>query len=430
MQDLFFKQGLRKIGAYLKLEEDTIFSIPEYQRPYSWQIVQCDKLWQDIVDYIDSGIKDSYFFGTIIINCQNNDEIFSLIDGQQRTTSFLLLLKALLICINIAIGKTSQDDDSEILFRGLTERRRKIMGILYKAEIENIPNTPDFNTDRSICSHDVIIENHSINELYKTELQNILSSVDFVEAESRVTKIPRKQKDNKYTNFFRNFKFFYEKAKELSESQLNLFAKTLTDRCEVIEIKSWQIEQAITMFNSLNSDGLPLYDADIISAKLYAKAEKYKVSEDFTKLWKTLIELIDDLKQTGIANIDSIFMQQMYYERAKGNEIVSDSGCAGALFLLFFMISRIYYFCNIYHVWIDVFIQPCFHSMPFRAYSSQALRILPSRAFLICSAKHPLLPVLQVLRWLSPRLSFSRKDHAYALPVPKSCLLSNRALCL
>ena len=317
---------LRKIGAYLKLEEDTIFSIPEYQRPYSWQIVQCDKLWQDIVDYIDSGIKDSYFFGTIIINCQNNDEIFSLIDGQQRTTSFLLLLKALLICINIAIGKTSQDDDSEILFRGLTERRRKIMGILYKAEIENIPNTPDFNTDRSICSHDVIIENHSINELYKTELQNILSSVDFVEAESRVTKIPRKQKDNKYTNFFRNFKFFYEKAKELSESQLNLFAKTLTDRCEVIEIKSWQIEQAITMFNSLNSDGLPLYDADIISAKLYAKAEKYKVSEDFTKLWKTLIELIDDLKQTGIANIDSIFMQQMYYERAKGNEIVSDSG--------------------------------------------------------------------------------------------------------
>lgn len=101
--------------------------------------------------------------------------------------------------------------------------------------------------------------------------ESFVGMIQNAEAESRVYKIPRKQKDNKYTNFFRNFKFFYERATELSDSQLNKFAKTLTDSCEVIEIKSWQVEQAITMFNSLNSDGLPLYDADIISAKLYAE---------------------------------------------------------------------------------------------------------------------------------------------------------------
>ena len=115
---------LRKIGAYLKLEEETIFTIPEYQRPYSWQISHCDKLWQDITDYIDSDSKDRYFFGTIIINCQNDDTVFSLIDGQQRTTTFLLLLKALLVRINNAIKTTSQDEDSENLCRGLKERRR------------------------------------------------------------------------------------------------------------------------------------------------------------------------------------------------------------------------------------------------------------------------------------------------------------------
>lgn len=86
--------------------------------------------------------------------------------------------------------------------------------------------------------------------------------------------------------------------------------------------------QAITMFNSLNSDGLPLYDSDIISAKLYAEAEKIKVSDDFTKLWKEFIELIDELKQKGIANIDAILMQQMYFERAKNknNEIITATG--------------------------------------------------------------------------------------------------------
>lgn len=319
---------LRKIGAYLKLEEDTIFTIPEYQRPYSWEISHCDKLWQDITDYIDSDSKDRYFFGTIIINCQKDDTVFSLIDGQQRTTTFLLLLKALLIRINVAIGRTAQDEESENLCRGLKERRRKIMGILYKVEPDYITDKPEIDSDRKICNENQILNNYSINELYKNELNTILSSVEYAEAESRVYKIPRKQKDNKYTNFFRNFKFFYERATELSDSQLNKFAKTLTDNCEVIEIKSWQVEQAITMFNSLNSDGLPLYDADIISAKLYAVAEKKNIGKEYVALWKELIELIDELKQNNIASIDSIFMQQMYYERAKNNnhEIITETG--------------------------------------------------------------------------------------------------------
>lgn len=79
---------LKKIGDYLKLEEDTVFTIPEYQRAYSWGIDNCDKLWQDINDFVESESKDRYFFGTIIINCQDNDTKYGLIDGQQRTTTF------------------------------------------------------------------------------------------------------------------------------------------------------------------------------------------------------------------------------------------------------------------------------------------------------------------------------------------------------
>lgn len=320
---------LRKIGAYLKLEEDAKFMIPEYQRPYSWSITNCDKLWQDITNFMNNDSKDPHFFGTIIINCQDNDTVFGLIDGQQRTTTFLLLMKALLIRVNVAIGTTSQDDDSENLCRGLKERRRKIMGILYRAETEDIPDKPDMAADRDICSCDPIVENCSINELFKTELQKILGAVDFAEAENKVYKNSRKHKDNKYTNFFRNFKYFYDRAKELSDSELNLFAKTLIDNCEVIEIKSWKVEQAINMFNSLNSDGLPLDDSDIISAKLFAVAEKNNESMRFAKLWKELLEMIDDLKQSDIVkSIDALLMQQMYFERAKNknNEIVTATG--------------------------------------------------------------------------------------------------------
>lgn len=317
---------LRKIGDYLKLEDNTIFTIPEYQRAYSWGTDHCDKLWQDIQNFVACNNKDSYFFGTIIINCQEDDTRFGLIDGQQRTTTFLLLLKALLIKINDSIKQTPNDEDSAGLLRGLKERRRKIMGILYKVESEDITDEPNKERDGEICKRLLTLESYSINERYKTDLSSILNSVDYDEAKSNVIKIPYKQKDNKYTNFFRNFNYFYTVIEELPASQLNIIAKAFTDNCEVIEIKSWQVEQAITMFNSLNSDGLPLYDADIISAKLYAIAEKDGNGKEFTNLWTSLLSQISYLTKNGIANIDSILMQHMYYTRAIRGETVSDSG--------------------------------------------------------------------------------------------------------
>lgn len=317
---------LKKIGDYLKLEEDTVFTIPEYQRAYSWGIDNCDKLWQDINDFVESESKDRYFFGTIIINCQDNDTKYGLIDGQQRTTTFLLLLKALLVRINIAIERTASDEDSASLCRGLQERRRRIMGIMYKAETEDISDKPDAAKDAEICRRGIILENFSINEQYKTELSTILQATDYASAEARVIKIKYKQKDNRYTNFFRNFKFFYGKISELSDSQLNSIAKSITDNCEVIEIKSWQVEQAITMFNSLNSDGLPLYDSDIISAKLYAEAEKRGKEKEFADLWKQLNNCINELESTRIADINSILMQYMYYIRTVNKETISETG--------------------------------------------------------------------------------------------------------
>lgn len=316
---------LRKIGDYLELEDDTVFTIPEYQRAYSWGIENCDKLWQDIDDFVDSDSKDRYFFGTIIINCQDDDTKYGLIDGQQRTTTFLLLLKALLVRINVAIAKTMNDDDSASLRRGLQERRRRIMKILYKAETEDISGKPDRIRDAEICRRNSILVNFSINERHKTELNTILQATDYDSAESNVIKIKYKQKDNRYSNYFRNYKFFYNKISELSDSQLNSIAKTITDNCEVIEIKSWQVEQAITMFNSLNSDGLPLYDSDIISAKLYAEAEKGGKQKEFSELWKQLNDQISELDFTDIADINSILMQHMYYTRTIKKETKSES---------------------------------------------------------------------------------------------------------
>ncbi|CAI3937060.1 DNAse/DNA nickase specific for phosphorothioated or glycosylated phage DNA [Commensalibacter communis] len=305
---------LKNIGDYLKLSKKENFLIPEYQRAYSWNIEQCDKLLQDIEDFGSSDPDDPYFFGSIIIDCSDPNR-FSLIDGQQRTTTFLLLIKAILIRLNEVLLIIPKDEDSEDLISGLTDRRKIIMGILYKAEAEDIPS---MLKDHTKTQNILILENKSINESYRQEFINIINADNFEKAEGNAYKKSYKQKDNRYTNYFRNFKYFYNKLTKKSDTQLNVFTKIFLKECQVIEIRSWQIEQAITMFNSLNSTGLPLSDADIISAKLYSYASDRR--EDFNKRWEGILNQTKKLDSQKIANIDSILQQFMYITRAINKE--------------------------------------------------------------------------------------------------------------
>lgn len=301
---------LKSIGNYLKIKKDERFVIPEYQRGYSWNIDQCDKLWQDVEAFIDSDKKEPYFFGTIIADCSETDHI-SLIDGQQRTTTFILLLKALLFRLQDVLRDMKHDNDSEALEEALKEKRNLIIDILYKTDVEGrFDILKNWNKVKDV----VLLENKSINELYKNDLQVICEADSFATAEKNCARIFRKQKDNKYTNFFRNFKYFFNKLGDYKESRLNTFAKTFLNECQIIEIRSWQFEQAITMFNSLNSTGLPLSDADIISAKLYSNAGDNKGL--FMNQWEDLNKTTSDLSSRKIINIDSVLQQYMYIRRA------------------------------------------------------------------------------------------------------------------
>ena len=58
------------------------------------------------------------------------------------------------------------------------------------------------------------------------------------------------------------------------------------------------------MFNSLNSTGMPLSDADIISAQLYSNAGVDKTK--FNEVWENITKLATDLNSKKVVNIDSI----------------------------------------------------------------------------------------------------------------------------
>lgn len=74
-----------------------MFRIPVYQRNYDWSETNCNRLLDDIYGIIQSG--DKHFLGTIVFMAAKSGGFalheYIIIDGQQRLTTLMLILKAL-----------------------------------------------------------------------------------------------------------------------------------------------------------------------------------------------------------------------------------------------------------------------------------------------------------------------------------------------
>lgn len=68
-------------------------AIPEYQRPYKWTARNAIQLLDDIIEAKNDN-KEVYRVGTLILH-KDNEGVYNIVDGQQRTITFSLLLYAL-----------------------------------------------------------------------------------------------------------------------------------------------------------------------------------------------------------------------------------------------------------------------------------------------------------------------------------------------
>ena len=73
------------------LNEDT-YAIPLYQRNFAWTYDEIEQLLADVADAFQEN-RDNYYIGTLVVNKEN--DIFKIIDGQQRTTALNLIALAL-----------------------------------------------------------------------------------------------------------------------------------------------------------------------------------------------------------------------------------------------------------------------------------------------------------------------------------------------
>lgn len=154
------------------------FNIPVYQRNYDWKEEQCRKLFEDIQNIVKSDYEIEHFLGTVVFVSSKSEMNFNeyvLIDGQQRITSIMLLLKVLHEKV------TDKNDKEEIWEEYLINKRApeenlrirlkpvESDGMPYKKLIEE----NDISLTSNVCKNYRLFEkliqesNYSAEEIYK-----------------------------------------------------------------------------------------------------------------------------------------------------------------------------------------------------------------------------------------------------------------------
>ena len=274
-------EGLFKI-------EDKNYIIPEYQRPYSWGKELCEALWNDLVEFAESPAAkktDSYYFLGTIVSYENDENNLEVIDGQQRITSLLLMLRAFYHKLE---GMDTDDDEVVGLMTTLGECIWKVNKMSKKVKDK---------TKVHVVSR---VASKTHNEIFHKILETGNSDI------------------NAKDNYSQNYQLFQSKYNDYVNKNPNRWKDLCLNIIQggvVLPILCSDQETALTIFSKLNDSGLPLTDSDIFKAKLY----RY-YSEDYRE-W--LLENWDDLteicEKAGF-KLDDVFQYYMRILLAKEND--------------------------------------------------------------------------------------------------------------
>lgn len=265
---------------------DKRFIIPLYQRNYDWKIDNCKQLFQDLMKLHNSNRK-SHFFGSIVSSIKAGSEDRFIIDGQQRITTVSLMLIAMVN--GYKEGLLEADD-------------KKLVEKIFKR---------------------YLVDEYQEEER-KVKLKPIKKDMQAFDA---LLYLP-KEKYIKESNVTRNYDFFYDEIQKCGLKLDDLF--DCIKKLEVINIKLEEGDDAQLIFESLNSTGLDLSEADKIRNYLLMSLTPEEQDQLYTKYWNPIEDSTDydptpfvrdylTMKQRKIGRLDQIYF--IFKEYADNNSI-------------------------------------------------------------------------------------------------------------
>lgn len=264
----------RKGNIYEILNGNKQFLIPVYQRFYSWDIEQCKRLWNDIVEMQRKG-KVGHFVGSIVNIAEQamptGVQKYMIIDGQQRMTTLTLLLLALRDYAIKNPGDTSIN-------------ARRIDNMLLKNEYENGDERYKLlltETDRDILIN--LVEEKPIAEGTRSRL-------------------------------IENYKFFADKLADKEILPAEVYESI--GKLQIVNITlDRAVDDAQAIFESLNSTGKELSESDLIRNYVLMGLEPSEQIYVYEHLWRPMEQLF--VYETQGTVMDAFFRHYLTMKLAR-----------------------------------------------------------------------------------------------------------------
>ncbi len=233
---------------------DFQYSIPDYQRPYSWEEEHIKQLFDDLYDFYQRKTDESYFLGSIVVIKKDHQPQADVVDGQQRLTSLTILIAAL----TYYFSDEDKSEGKEIL----QQPAKKSQNLAAQPRLILRQRDKDFFRKY-------------IQELKFDELNNLTIDHDCKnDAQKNIVrnaKIISKCIQNKFHN---------------DSAAIFSFFSFLIQKCCLVVVSTPNQKSAFRIFSVMNNRGLDLLPTDILKADLIGKIQTNQ--DEYTQKWEDL----------------------------------------------------------------------------------------------------------------------------------------------
>ena len=272
---------------------ECFYIIPDYQREYVWSEKEVTQLLEDINEQIDA-TSSEYFIGTILVSPTTEKSHFEVIDGQQRLTTFFLILCAL-----------------RTLFAG--EVQRETIAALISTSYTDL----DGETQTSL-KLDPRYENAG-EVVSKIVAMN--TDPQSVQADIRATGLPSfgslENLLNAYSTIHRYLEDNYDDIKKLKK-----YWGHLAHNVVFIQI-STDVSSALKIFETINERGVGLNPMDLLKNLLFTQVSPERFSQ-LKDEWKKVTKPLEKEKEKPLRFLRYFLMANYPIKNDRSDAIVRE----------------------------------------------------------------------------------------------------------
>lgn len=273
---------------------ECFYIVPDYQREYVWTDKHVHQLLDDINEKIDTGSSSEYFIGTVLVSPTEKKNHYEVIDGQQRLTTFFLLLCAL-----------------KHLFQG-EPQRQVISGLISTSYTDSDGETrtslklePRYENATEVITK--LVELDAEPQTVRAGIQ-AAGITSFGSLENLI---------NAYSTLYRYLKDNYDDVPKLKK-----YWGYLATNVVFIQI-STDVSSALKIFETINERGVGLNPMDLLKNLLFTQVKQ----EEFTQLkneWKNITKPLEKGKEKPLRFLRYFLMANYVIKNDRSDSVVRE----------------------------------------------------------------------------------------------------------